>query len=117
MAFDEQLATRVRKLLSRHRNVVERKMMGSLAFMVDGSMACAVNATGLLIGVTANERERTLSLQHVSPMKVGTRTMSGFVRVAVEGLRSEAGLSKWIERGLQASTVRKKKPTRRKSRA
>lgn len=102
MALDERLAERVRALLSTRHGVAERLMMGGLAFLVDGSMCCSVHAASLLVRVLPAERERLLELPHVKPMRLGARTMRGFVRVDAEGVRTKAGLVKWLERGLKA---------------
>ena len=83
--------------------------MGSLAFMVGGRMCCSVGRDNLLIRVDAEGRERLLTNPFVSPMKLGGRTMKGFVRVAPEGFRTRAQLAKWIEQGIAAgSAVRRK---------
>jgi TfoX/Sxy family transcriptional regulator of competence genes len=108
MAKDDELATRVRRILGRRERVVERAMMGGLAFLVDGSMCCSVGRDGLLVRVAADDRERILGLAHVQPMKLGGRTMTGFVRVAAAGLRTEAALRRWIERGIDAGIARKR---------
>lgn len=102
MAIDERLAERVRSLLESKGDVVEKPMMGGLAFMVNGAMCCSVGATGLLVRVTAEERDEVLALEHVQPMKLGGRTMRGFVRVLTAGLRPRKALERWLSRGLAA---------------
>ena len=101
MAYDEKTAGRVRKLLSVRPDVVEKKMMGGLCFMVKGRMCCSVSGRGgLLIRVGSDAQEAMLGEPHVQPMEMRRRIMTGFVRVAPEGYRTEAGLKKWIKRGL-----------------
>ena len=101
MAYDEKTAERVRKLLSGRGNVIEKKLMGGLSFMVEGNMACSVSGGGgLLIRVGDETRDRLLEEPHVQPMKMGAKTMAGFVRVDPEGYRTDLALKKWIERGL-----------------
>jgi TfoX/Sxy family transcriptional regulator of competence genes len=101
MAYDEETAARVRKLLSRRPAATEKKMMGGLCFMVTGRMCCSVSGKGgLLVRVGAQAQQSTLGEPHVSPMVMGGRTMTGFVRVAPEGYRTEAALAAWIKRGL-----------------
>jgi TfoX/Sxy family transcriptional regulator of competence genes len=121
MAFDEATAERVRKLL-RRRNVVEKKMMGGLCFMVDGAMCCAVSGKGgLLVRVDPSAREGMLAEANVSPADMRGRTMTGFVRVAPEGYRTDAALKTWIERGIAgiaaraAEGARKKPPPKRRT--
>jgi len=101
MAYDEATAGRVRKLLSRHPDVTEKKMMGGLCFMVKGRMCCSVSGRGgLLVRVGAEAQPTTLGEPHVLPMEMGRRMMKGFVRVAPEGYQTEAALKTWIRRSL-----------------
>lgn len=103
MAYDEKLAQRVRTILAEHPGVAEKPMMGTLAFMVHGTMCCTVGSDGgLLVRVTVEEREGLLSEPLVSPMKLGGRTMKGFVRVAPQAFPTRAKLAKWLERGIAA---------------
>jgi TfoX/Sxy family transcriptional regulator of competence genes len=106
MAYDEETAGRVRKLLSRRPDVTEKTMMGGLCFMVAGRMCCSVSGRGgLLIRVGADARQSMLAAPHVGPMRMGRRTMTGFVRVAPEAYQTEAALQMWIKRGLEAVTT------------
>jgi TfoX/Sxy family transcriptional regulator of competence genes len=102
MAYDEKLAERVREVLAGRRGVTEKRLMGTLAFLVNDSMCCSVGSDGLLVRVDAEERERLLADPVVSPMQLGKRTMKGFVRVALEGVKTRARLVKWLERGMAA---------------
>ena len=118
MAYDEKTAARVREVLSDRRGVVEKKLMGGLCFMVNGSMCCSVSGRGgLLIRVGAEAHERMLGEPHAEPVEMRGRTMTGFVRVAPEGYRTGTGLAKWIERGVAAAESAKatrKAPKRRR---
>jgi|SRR5438876_4421048 len=115
MAYDEATAGRVRKLLSVRPDVAERKMMGGLCFMVDGRMCCSVSGRGgLLIRVGPDAHQLVSNEPHVQPMAMGGRTMTGFVRVAPEGYRTEAGLKQWIKRGLDfVASMPTKSPARK----
>ena len=107
MAYDQELAERVRRILSTRRDVTEKKMMGGLCFMAGGSMCCAASGKGgLLVRVDPKAHERFLREDHVQPADIGGRRMTGFVRVASEGYRLDAALKKWIERGLAAAASR-----------
>jgi len=103
MAYDQKIAERVRAILAERGGVKEKPLMGSLAFMANGSMCCSVGRDNLLVRVDAAGRERLLGEPFVSPMKLGSRTMKGFVRVAPEGFRTRARLAKWIELGIAAA--------------
>jgi hypothetical protein len=102
MAYDEKTAERVRKVLSGRTDVVEKKLMGGLCFMVIGGMGCSVSGRGgLLIRIDPEEQARILREPQVSPVEMRGRTMTGFVRVAPEGYRTEASLRKWVMRGVE----------------
>jgi TfoX/Sxy family transcriptional regulator of competence genes len=107
MAYDEKLAERIRKLTAGRRDIVERKMMGGLTFMTDSGMFCSASGKGgLLVRVAPETRDKLLGEDHAAPADIGGRRMTGFIRVAPEGYRTDAGLKKWIERGLIAAASR-----------
>jgi glutathione S-transferase len=72
-------------------------------------MCCAASGKGgLLVRVDPQARERFLAEDHVQPADIAGRRMTGFVRVAPEGYRSDAALKKWVERGLAAAAAQPK---------
>jgi hypothetical protein len=118
MAYDEQTADRVRKVLAGRRDMTAKKMMGGLAFMVGGNMCCSVSGRGgLLVRVGADEG--VFGEPHVQRMKMGARIMSGFARVDPEGYATDAALKKWIALGLHAAASlpagKARKPASRKA--
>ena len=116
MAYDEETAGRVRKLLSNYPAVTEKKMMGGLSFMVKGRMCCSVSGKGgLLVRVGAEAQQSMLGEPHVSPMAMGGRTMTGFVRIAPEGYRTEGALKAWIKRALDVVATMPSGASARKS--
>ena len=111
MAYDEETAERVRRILSGRRDVVEKRMMGGVCFMVKGAMCCSVSGRGgLMVRVGPDAHEQTLRELHVTPMEMRGRIMTGFVRVAPDGYRTDAALKKWVERGLDYIATRPAKP-------
>jgi TfoX/Sxy family transcriptional regulator of competence genes len=99
MAYDERTAQRVRDALGSRADVAEKEMMGGLCFMIGGHMCCSVSGRGLLVRVGADAYEAVLGEPNVTPMTMGARTMTGFVRVTPEGYRTEASLRRWLRRG------------------
>ena len=117
MAYDENTAERVRRVLAGRRDIVEKKLMGGLSFMASDVMCCSVSGKGgLLVRVNPETRDRLLGEAHAQPADIGGRRMTGFIRVAPEGYRTEPSLKKWVERGLAAAAARPaavpKKPSR-----
>ena len=102
MAYDEQLAERVRKSLARHRNITEKKMFGGLSFLQNGKMLCGVLKDLLVLRVGPEEAAKLLKKphgkSHVRPMDFTGRPMKGFVYVEPGGSQSAAQLRGWIDR-------------------
>jgi TfoX/Sxy family transcriptional regulator of competence genes len=99
MAYDERTADRVRNIFSGRQDVVEKKMMGGLSFMVKGAMVCRLSATGLLIRLGPEARGAAPGSAHARPTEFARR-LSGFVCVDPEGYQTDAGLSEWLQRGV-----------------
>jgi TfoX/Sxy family transcriptional regulator of competence genes len=101
MAYDESTAERVRRLLAGRRDVVEKKMMGGLSFMVGGNMACSISGKGgMLIRVGPEAMDDVAKQPHAQVAKMGAMVMTGFIRVDPEGYRTDAALKKWVARGV-----------------
>jgi TfoX/Sxy family transcriptional regulator of competence genes len=99
MAYDEDLADRVRDVLETEDGVTERKMFGGLAFMVRGHMACGIVGEDLMLRLGADAAEQALARPQVRPMDFTGRPMTGMVFVAPEGLRG-AALGRWTAKAL-----------------
>jgi TfoX/Sxy family transcriptional regulator of competence genes len=111
VAYDEKMAERVRRVLSGRRDVVEKKMMGGICFMVHGSMCCGVSASALMVRVGREAYQRMLAQPHVRPLEFAGRRPTGFVLVDSGGCRTDAALATWIQRGIDfVSTLPAKKP-------
>lgn len=100
MAYDEQLAERVRELISARPGVVERKMFGGLGWMIGGNMACGVMGDDLVVRIAPEETEDACREEHVSEFgRPGKRPMRGFVLVEQDGLADDAELARWVDVG------------------
>jgi hypothetical protein len=101
MAYDEDLANRIRALLGGERGVDEKRMFGGLAFLVAGNMSVAASRDGgLMVRVPPEETEALLAREHVTPMVMAGRQSKGWVRVAAEGVRTKRQLEPWVRRGV-----------------
>jgi TfoX-like protein len=109
MGYDEQTAERVRRSL-RGRTVVEKRMVGGLSFILDGSMCCGVTGNRLMVRVGPEALERTLGMPHVQPMKLGGRRLTGFVLIDPAGYRTDAALNAWVQRGIDFVATLPAKP-------
>ena len=100
MAYDEQLAGRVRDVLARRKDVSEKKMFGGLSFMLGGNMCCGVDKDNLMVRVGPEQYETALAQPHARPMDFTGRPLKGMVYVDPEGYRTDAALAAWVKRGV-----------------
>jgi TfoX/Sxy family transcriptional regulator of competence genes len=99
MAYDEELADRVRDLLSARSEVSERKMFGGIAFMVSGNMACGVLKEDLIVRLGDEEGEKAIAEDGVRPFDFTGKPMKGIVYVSPERVSDDGGLAEWVEAG------------------
>lgn len=97
MAYDENLAERVRAILAPEPGLTERKMFGGLAFMLDGHMCCGIVGSDLMLRLGPDGTDAALTLPHVRRMDFTGRAMTSMVYIAPEGLRG-AALRGWVEK-------------------
>ena len=100
MPFDEALAQRVRRILTRESVTAERRMFGGLAFMVKGHMCCGIVGKDLVVRVGADQHQSALARPGARPMDFTGKSMKGFVYAGPTGYRTQADLQRWIRRGL-----------------
>ena len=113
MAYDENLADRVRHVLAPEPGLTERKMFGGLAFMLDGHMCCGIVGDELMLRLGTEGAEAALSRAHVRPMDFTGKPMAGMVYVSQGGLKGVA-LRRWVERATAfAHTLPPKRPSDR----
>jgi TfoX/Sxy family transcriptional regulator of competence genes len=119
MAYDEDLAERVRRTFAERSIAVEEKrMMGGLCFMVDGKMCVGVETERLMARIDPALYDEALGKKGCAAMDFTGRPMRGFVFVNPEGISSKADLAKWIDLALEfnprAVSSKRKKLWRRK---
>ncbi|MCV7102037.1 TfoX/Sxy family protein [Mycobacterium palustre] len=101
MAYDEDLANRIRELLGSERGVEEKRMFGGLAFLIDGNMSVAVSGQGgLLVRVPPEDTEKLSRRRHVSPMLISGRETRGWLRVDADAVATKRQLRDWVTRGV-----------------
>jgi TfoX/Sxy family transcriptional regulator of competence genes len=100
MAYDEELAGRIRTLLGDRPGLVEKKMFGGLAFLVGGNMAVAASGQGgILVRADPEESDELVSSTPAEPMEMRGRAMAGWLRVDTADVADDAALAEWVERG------------------
>jgi TfoX/Sxy family transcriptional regulator of competence genes len=101
VAYDPDLAERIRELLSAERGVTEKRMFGGLAFLINGHMAVAASGKGgLMVRVAPDDTAKVLQRAHAEPMIMAGRETRGWVRVAGDGVRTTRQLRSWVDYGV-----------------
>jgi hypothetical protein len=100
VAYDEELAERIRELVAGESGLTEQKMFGGLAFLIGGNMAVAASGQGgALVRVDPEESDAIVAATNARPMEMRGRQMQGWLRVDAEDLRTKRELAEWVERG------------------
>ena len=114
MAYDEDLAQRIRELVATQEGLREQKMFGGIAFLVGGNLAIAASGRGgILVRVGPERSDRLVATTRAEVAVMGGRPMTGWLRVASEDLRTTRQLKPWVERGTSfARSLPAKTPSR-----
>jgi TfoX/Sxy family transcriptional regulator of competence genes len=100
MAYDEDLANRIRELIAAEPGVTEKKMFGGLAFLIGGNMAVAASGQGgLMVRCDPEETDALLERPHARRFEMRGREMDGWLRVDDDGLRTKRDLERWVRTG------------------
>jgi TfoX/Sxy family transcriptional regulator of competence genes len=101
MAYDEDLANRIRELLAGESDVTEQRMFGGLAFLVGGNMSVAASGQGgLMVRIEPEDTDALVAKPHAQRFEMRGSAMQGWLRVDVEGLRTKRQLEPWVRRGV-----------------
>jgi TfoX/Sxy family transcriptional regulator of competence genes len=101
VAYDEELADRIREQITGEPDVTERKMVGGLAFLVRGNMAVAASGQGgLLVRVDPAQSDTLVATTNARPMEMRGRPMQGWLRVGSAEIRTARELTMWVQRGV-----------------
>ncbi len=100
MAFDEDLAARIRAGLDKRSDVVEKKMFGGLAFLLRGNMCVGVHGSALIVRLDPAETDRALAKRHTRPFDLTGRPMQGWILVEAKGIATAATLGAWMDKAL-----------------
>jgi TfoX/Sxy family transcriptional regulator of competence genes len=101
MAFNEALAQRIRRGLTRTKGIEEKKMFGGIGFLLKGNMLVGVWKDSLIARLDADEAEEALLEPHVREFDITGRAMKGWVLVAPEGVEQDGQVKAWIRRSVK----------------
>jgi hypothetical protein len=100
MAYDEELAGRIRALLGERPGLAEKKMFGGLAFLIGGNMAIAASGRGgILVRVDPDESDELVATTPATVMEMRGREMAGWLRVDTAEVAADGELAAWVDRG------------------
>lgn len=102
MAYDEDLANRIRELIAAEEGVTEKRMFGGLAFLIHGNMSVSASSQGgLLLRVDPQQTDTLLTKPHAQPFAMRGREMQGWLRVDTDGVKTKAQLERWVRCGVE----------------
>lgn len=118
MAYDEDLADRVREVITAADTVTEQKMFGGLAFLINGNIALAASGDGgLLVRVDPAEFDDLVATTKAEEMVMRGRPMRGWLRVAASDVRTKKQLWRWVKLSAKyAASLPPKSPRSRSTR-
>jgi hypothetical protein len=101
VAYDEELADRVRELLVFQPDVVEKRMFGGVAFLIGGHIAVGVSSSGgLMMRCEHEDTSELLVMPHVEPFVMRGKALRGWLRVGEAGVAEDEELKRWVESGV-----------------
>ena len=101
MAYDLELADRIRKVVTGERGLSEKRMFGGLAFLIDEKMAVGASSKGgLLLRIDPTQAASLVSEPHVRPAEMRGREMDGWLRVDPDVLKTDDELRRWVNHGV-----------------
>jgi hypothetical protein len=100
MAYDQELAERIRQLIGNDPELTEKKMFGGLAFLIRGNMAIAASGQdGAMVRIDPAQSDALVATTTATPMHMRGRDMPGWLRISSDGLRTDDQLAPWVEIG------------------
>jgi TfoX/Sxy family transcriptional regulator of competence genes len=101
MAYDDDLAARIRALVGDRPDLTEKKMFGGLSFLIGGNMAIAASGQGgILVRVDPEESDALVATTPAELMEMRGRTMAGWLRIDTAAVADDNALAEWVERGV-----------------
>jgi hypothetical protein len=101
MAYDLDLANRIRECIGAEPGLSEQQMFGGLGFLINGNMSVSASRQGgLLLRIEPAQTEKLVTRAHAEPFVMRGREMSGWLRVDSEGVRTKRDLARWVSLGV-----------------
>jgi TfoX/Sxy family transcriptional regulator of competence genes len=115
MAYNENLADRVREIISStHNNVEEKKMFGALCFMVNDKMCVGVQKENIMVRLDPGMFDEMMEKDGCEPMQMGGKIMKGFLFVSEDVLKTKKQLDHWVQLALDYNKIAKQSKKKKK---
>jgi len=101
MVYDEGVAFRISELLSERYDLIEKKMFGGIAYMVNGNMSCGIIGEDLMVRVAKENYEQYLEKEFVREMDFTGRSLKGMIYVSPGGIEEDEDLDYWVNAGIE----------------
>jgi hypothetical protein len=101
MAYDEDLANRIREVMADEPGVTEKRMFGGLAFLIGGNMSVSASGQGgLLLRCDPQQTDKLVSEPHARRFEMRGRQMDGWLRIDPDGVKTQRQLGRWVSIGV-----------------
>ncbi len=100
MAYNDELAKRIRAHLKSRKDTIEKSLFGGIGFLVNGNMACGIHKQDLIVRLSETDFENALKQPHVRIFDMTGRPMKGWILVSAGGYASEKSLHSWLDKGI-----------------
>jgi TfoX-like protein len=101
VAYDENLADRLRRQLRGQSGVTEKRMFGGLAFLVNGHLAVSASSQGgLLLRVDPARTDTLIADPRADRFVMRGRELDGWLHIDLDAQVSEEELAGWVDLGV-----------------
>ena len=97
MPYNEQIETRIEKIISSWRNTDRKNMFGGVCHLLNGNMFCGVYKDFLILRLGEENSNKALALPHVRPFDITGKPMKGWVMVEQDGFQTDDDLAVWLD--------------------
>ena len=101
MAYDEEVAARLRKTLARRKGISERKMFGGLSFLLNGNMCCGVIKKNVVLRLGNTGAAKALEERHTREMDFTGTPLASMVYLRPAGYKTDENLRSWVKRAVE----------------
>lgn len=99
MPYNEQIESRIKKIISNWKNTDHKKMFGGVCHLLNGNMFCGVYKDFLILRLGEEGGNKALALPHVRPFDITGKPMKGWVMVEQDGFQPDHYLTSWLNQG------------------